>query len=171
MLEEVERASCSWTLRLERMWSPSTAICRLVNSGVLMVCHVVGRWGDIRPFFWGFWWSNRGRQSREEAGSVGWVHVEVRDQCKAQWLFLCSPLSCETLNLFWHRTAVTHSAMVVPAADRWPRALSRIHYSFFLEMQNNTVYVKFITRLWTDYPAGFCPKINKIGVFVLLFGF
>lgn len=41
MSEEVERASCSWTLRPGCMWSPSTAICHLVNSCVLMVCHVV----------------------------------------------------------------------------------------------------------------------------------
>lgn len=53
------------------MWAPSTAICRLVNSGVLMVSHVVGHRAAMRSFFGGFWERDGGRQSREEADSVG----------------------------------------------------------------------------------------------------
>lgn len=70
--------------RKGRMWSPSTAICCLVNGGVLMVCHVVGRRKGYKTFLEVFGRGTyRGRQSREEAESVGWVHVEVRGQSKA----------------------------------------------------------------------------------------
>lgn len=124
------------------MWAPSTAICHLVNSGVLMVSRVVGHRAAIRPFLEVFGRDRgadrAGRRLRVWDEYMQRSEVIVRHE--ARWLLLSSPLSTETHFLFWY-TAVTHSAMVVPTADRWSRAFTGVqsHTLFFAEMRNNII--------------------------------
>lgn len=83
----------------------------------------------------GFLVEVRSRRSKEQAGSVGRVRVEIRGRRGhgTQWLLL-SPAAPQTLLLLQHAD-VTLSATVVPPANRWSRAFTvvRSQIPFFVQ--------------------------------------